>query len=133
MRGLRTGQSELGPQTPACGTLPSVKRQEVSIEGLRLLKGGRRGPTGLGTPAQLPEEGRIAKGGTGRCTDASGAPGSQGCGERKPPGCLPASLCRGPTPRWLSSAASVPELRPQSGTKLHSPPLRAGAGVPGCA
>lgn len=60
--GARDGtESEPGPQSPPWDLAP-VKWQEVSIEGLGLLRGGRRGPTGLGTPAQLPEEGCRAKG-----------------------------------------------------------------------
>lgn len=69
---------------------------------------GFRAPEGRQEGAHLPEEARRAKESTWGCADASGALGSWGCGERKPTGCLPASLSRVPAP-----AGSAVLLLPQ--------------------
>lgn len=66
-------------------------------------------PEGRQEGAHLPEEARRAKEGTWDCADASGAPGSWGCGERKPTGCPPASLSKAPAP--AGSAVLLPPQR----------------------
>lgn len=66
-------------------------------------------PEGRQEGAHLPEEAHRATEGTWGCADASGAPGSWGCGERKPTGCLPASLSRVPAP--AGSAVLLPPQR----------------------
>ena len=90
-------ESEPGPRTPACRTSPPVRRQEVTIEGLGLLRGGRRGPT---CPRRLTEP-RKAPGAALMRLGPRGAETHW----------MSASLAKqGPCSRRLSSAASAPAL-----------------------
>lgn len=108
-----------------------MKWQEVSIEGLGLLRGGRRGPTGLGTPAQLPEEGCRAQGAPGAVLMRPRPQGAGGVGSGTP--WMSASLAtQGPRPPTAQQCCFRPSAVTTVGHKAVLPTPRAGAGAPGC-
>ena len=95
-------ESEPGPWTPACRTSPPVKWQEVTIKGLGLLRGGRRGPT---CPRRLAEPRKAP----GAALMRPGPRGAGGVGAETH--WMSASLAKqGPCSRRLSRAASAPAL-----------------------